>query len=197
MATIVGGLRARLIHDSAYEMIRAALSDLGWFDSGRRHEPVTMVAKPVSNDDQVPFNTLTVSSTDVSDDPIEMGSTLSEDRWTFYVDFYGEDDLVARHIVHDIRDVVRGKLPSIGRAGPVLDVYDYRLATPVVLFRCELENVVVDRANTFTRPWQRHWWAVRFDVVDEYADEYDDYDFIIDGGTAEATGPDVLDGGSP
>ena len=174
MPTIVGGLRARLIHDSAFNTIRAGLDALGWFDEARRHAPIIMRATPAGNDEQIVFNTIAVSSSDVADDPAEMGSLLTEDRWVFYVDIYAEDDVVGRHLAHDIRDVLRGKATSAGRTGPVLPVYDYRLATPVELFRCDIEDVMVDRAVNFPRPWQRHWWVVRFDVIDEYGSEDDD-----------------------
>lgn len=174
MTVVVGGLRARLIRDSAFTMLRDSVDALGWRDAGRRHKPVLFRAEPVPWDEEVPLNTVAVSQTDVSGDEVELGSNLSEDRWTFYVDLYAEDESVGTHLAHDIRDILRGKIPSIGRNQPLLPVYNLAGETPEdVLFNCEIEDVLVDRANDFPKSWQRYWYVVRFIIVDYYGDEND------------------------
>lgn len=174
MSTYVGGLRARLIADSLYTMVRDALEDLGWFAAGRQHQAINMRPESVPENEQIPLNTLAVSQLDVSDLEAELGSNLTEDRWTFYVDFFAENDVVGKHLIHDVRDILRGKYPSIGRSAPILRVYDYTQATPPVLFTVEIENVVVDQAHDFPQSWRRYWYMARCELVDAYGDEEDD-----------------------
>lgn len=169
----VGGLRARLVKQSLYEMINTALDDLGWFDSGRQHSPINFVDEEVANNLEVPMNTLSLADGDNVSEGIEMGSTLSEHRWAFYVDFFGENDAVSIHMSHDIKDILEGRMPTIGRTGPIYTVYDYTQATPPALFTCEISGVSLDRARNFPKPWQKYWRSVAFLVSDEYADEDD------------------------
>ena len=48
-----------------------------------------------------------------------------------------------------------------------MPVYDFRDATPPVLFVCDLENIFVDRGRGFSQPWLRYWFSVRVEIVDE------------------------------
>lgn len=171
MTDIVGGLRVRLIKDSFFYMIEESLAVRGWFDPGRQHMPVNLVAKSQNWDEPVQYNTLAISVEDVQDDEQEMGSNLTEDRWQVYVDFFAEDDALGMDLTNDIRDILRGKMGSIGRGRPSFTVFDYRQATPNRLFRCGIENVISDRARNFPRPWQQHWYVVRCDVLDTYSDD--------------------------
>lgn len=168
---VVGGLRTRLIILAFQEMLRDSLDQLGWFDAGRRHQPLNFVVRPAEWEDKVDFNSIAVTCEDVTDDDAELGSNLTEDTWTFSVDIYAENDAVGIHLINDVRDILRGKMPSIGRSGPMLSVPDAQAATPTELFQCSIERVVVDRARGFTKAWQQHWWAARCDVVDTYGDE--------------------------
>lgn len=167
----VGGLRTRLIVMSFQQMIRDSLDALGWFDAGRQHQPINFVVRPAEWEDKVDFNSIAVTCEDVADIDAETGSNLTEDTWTYSVDIYAEDDAVGIHLINDIRDILRGKIPSIGRTGPILPVFDYQAATPTQIFTCDIEDVVVDRARGFTKAWQQHWWAARCDVIDTYGDE--------------------------
>lgn len=168
MTSVEGGLRARLIRDSLEELVRSGLTARGWFDPGRRHSPIVFVPEPNDWDEPIEANSLAISGGDSIDDPLELGSTASEDRWTFYVDFYAEDESVGTDVSGDIRDLLRGQLPSIGRTNPVLPVLDFREATPTELFTCDIESVVLDRGRGFSQPWLRWWYTVRLDLVDEY-----------------------------
>lgn len=168
---VVGGLRVRLIIMSFQQMLRDSLEALGWFDDGRQHQAINFVVRPAEWEDKVDFNSIAVTCEDVSDIDAELGSNLTDDTWTFSVDIYCEDDAVGIHLINDIKDILRGKMPSIGRTGPILGVFDYKAATPSQIFRCDIERVVVDRARGFTKAWQQHWWACRCDVIDTYGDE--------------------------
>lgn len=173
MTIVAGGLRARLIHDSLYQMLLAALTDLDWFDSGRQHAAINFIARPVANDEEIPLNTVALVDEDQRAIDEELGSVLAEHRWTYYVDFYAEDDVIGKHLIYDVRDILSGRMPSIGRGDPSLEVLDYRQATPSELFTVEIEDVIVDRAHDFPKPWQRHWYAARFSVVDHYGSDTD------------------------
>lgn len=170
-ATLAGGLRARMIFDNVYETIHSGVTALGWFGSGRRHQPVTMVAEEQDSTHEVAVNTLAVSDENVTNTPWELGAGLSEDRRVFYVDFFGESDAVAKHIIGDVRDVLLGKLSAIGRTGPVIDVYDLRQPTPPFLFQLEVWNVTVDRSHDYTHPWLRHWYSISFNTRDYYVND--------------------------
>jgi len=171
---IVGGLRARLIRESLYHMIDNALTALGWYDSGRPHEPIDFKSYPVDWNEEIALNTLSLADEDMTDREDELGSSLTENRWVFYVDFFGENDALALQLVRDIRDICGGRFPSIGRTGSTFTVYDYRQATPPALFSCDIEDIETDRARNFPQSWLKHWQTCRLTVIDHYADE--DYD---------------------
>lgn len=192
----VGGIRARLIRQSLYEMVHDSLTALGWFSPGRQHLPFSFSAYSLQNTQEpIPFNTLALADGDVLSEDQEVGTLLSEFRWTYYLDFYGENDAISLHVTQDIKDILQGRMASIGRAQPNLRVYDYTMATPSAIFTCHIEDVVIDRANDFPQPWKRHWYAVRFDVVDAYADEESAYPF--DGGSPAVPTEFDVDGGNP
>lgn len=175
----VGGLRARLIKMAIQGVVEDGLRDLGWFDptihddppGTRRHRPVTFYTKPNKWDEPITLNAVIVAGQDVDGTDGEIGSNLSDDRWFFYVDVYAESDSVAEHIVHDARDILRGKMPSIGRTGAYVDVFDPREATPPFLFRLPVVELAVDRARLSEHPWQAHWYSLSFEVEDDYYDE--------------------------
>jgi hypothetical protein len=168
-----GGLRARLIRDSFYNMIHHSLDQLGWFDTNRDHIPINMVPKEVSLDEEISLNTLSVSADTASLTQWEMGSNLEENRQLYYVDFYAEDDSIGTHMIFDVRDILSGKMSSIGRFTNVFTVYDYTLATPVPIFDCELDNVTVSRSRNPSKTWQKFWYSIQLSVLDYYSDDTD------------------------
>lgn len=171
MTTIVGGLRARLIRDSLYYMLHDSLDQLGWFSVNRRHQPINFTGTDTERLTEIPINTVALSDDNLTENDYELGSNGVESTWTFYVDFYAEDDSVGKHLIHDVRDILGGRMSTIGRVAANCAVYDYRQATPSVIFFVELEHIIVDRAHDFPKAWQKHWYACRFDVVDAYGDE--------------------------
>ncbi len=171
MAVVVGGMRARLIRESVYHCIHDSLADLGWFNAGRRHKAITFPGVTETNENEIPINRIALSDEDLSESDLEMGSTAVETRWTFWLDFYAQDDSLGKEVVHDVRDILGGRMSSIGRSSANIPVYDYRLATPVVIFHVAVEEIVVDRAHEFPKPYQKHWYACRFTVLDAYDDD--------------------------
>jgi hypothetical protein len=166
---IAGGLRDRLIEMAVRRVITEGLQALGWFSEGRAHAPIHVVAEPVDTDREVPANTLAITPDPFSSELIEMGSELSEDRRFYYVDFFAENTGVGRHLIGDVRDLLRGKMPGAGRSRSNLPVWDPRTpdaTTPA--FVADIEGVIVEEAREGTRAHQRHWFMCRFEVVDEW-----------------------------
>jgi hypothetical protein len=171
MTTIVGGLRARLIRESLFQMIEEALTDLGWFASTRPHLPLTFRSGQVDQNTQIALNTAALWDENTADEDAELGSNLTEERGVYYIDFYAESDPLGRHFISDVKDILRGKFTSIDRDDPSFDVYDYTQATPPVITRCQIEEVETGHAHGFSHPWMAHWYSCQFVVVDTYGDE--------------------------
>lgn len=202
MTVPVGGLRARLVRDSFYNFVREGVVARGWTDAGRKHKPYQFIAAPTDWNEEIPFNSIAVSAENVQDEEVELGSNLTDDTWTYYIDLYAESNNVGMDCAHDVRDMLRGKIPSIDRSLQAFPVLDYRMATPQTLFWCNIENVVLDRARDFPQAWRKNWFSIRCDVIDTYADELDDDPLgeggIVDGGFPDDSGWEpVLDGGAP
>jgi hypothetical protein len=174
--TYIGGLRARLIHNNIYDLIVDGLTDLGWLDTDREHEPVTVRADQVDNDEKVAPNIVTVTVEDDVEEPMEMGSNLVEKNWSFYVDVYAEDDILALHLATDIVDVLNGRFTqTVSRMGPDVTIYDLTqsAATPIPVCTVEIVHVEQNKSRFAERPWQKYWRVVSFTVVDHYDTEED------------------------
>jgi hypothetical protein len=174
MTVYVGGLRARLIKDSCYFTLVDALTTLGWFDPTRRHQPITMVAEQQDLTVEIPLNTLALFAEGRGPTlDWELGSTFSQHSRLYYVDFFAESDALGEHVIEDVRDILEGRMPSIGRADPIINVMDYTQATPTQLFYVDVEGVRQDRAHNFPQPYLRHWFSLQFTLTDYYGDELD------------------------
>lgn len=171
MAEYVGGLRARLIKDSVYHTVHAAMADLGWFTPGRQHQTVTMIPEPVENDVEIKPNLISLSDESNSSLDMEIGSNLAQQNWDFIFDVYAEDSQLGLQMAVDIRDILAGRFSSIGRSAPVIQVYDYTQTTPTPIFKCDLENISHDKQRVTNKSWQRHWFVVFFTVVDQYEND--------------------------
>lgn len=168
MTSLVGGLRVRMIRESLYQMVRDSLDELGWFNPNRKHEPVSFPSEPADRDEQITLNTLSLSVEDASDVPTGLGESDVEERVLYYIDFYAENDAIGLEMAHDIRDILAGRHTGTSRTSSNLEVYDFREATPPVVGVVHIENVEVDRAHTFPKPWLKNWYQIGFDVVDVY-----------------------------
>ena len=174
MATYTGGIRDRLIYDSVWHTVNDALTALGWFNTGRDHSPVTLVAEQLDWEHEIEPNTIAFAPERVSDQEWELGSDFKQNRWRFYFDIFGENEALGNQLSGDIRDILRGKIPSVGRDMPVINVLDYTSSTPSQIFYCTVERVTKDRSPTFTHRWQRYLYVVAMDLVDYYDTVTDD-----------------------
>lgn len=173
MTTYVGGLRVRLIQDNVFDMLEDALDALGWFDVGRDHETVELVDEEPDWDTPITPNKVSVIIESINDFEAELGSNLMEERHNVFIDIYAEDDATGIHLSNDIRDILRGKFPSISRTQPRIDIYDKTMATPAVIFTVEVEDARWDRGRSFSESWLKHWFVVSCTLVDTYGDEDD------------------------
>lgn len=160
-----------MIRDSYRNMVVEGLTSLGWFDANRRHLPFAVTDRPQKWDDPIRFNSLVISLEDRIDAEAELGSNLTVDTWTSYVDFYAESDDLGLQVMGDVCDILRGKMPSIGRTQPSFEAFDYREDPPEMFTTIQVQNILEDRARNFPNEWQSHWFVVRADLEDEYMDE--------------------------
>lgn len=170
---VVGGLRDRLLLDNVYWLLYDSLDALGWFDTGRAHLPVTVIVDQVDDNTELMPNIVAITMEDMEPDDLEMGSNFREYEWEGYIDVYAEDTPIGKHLAGDIRAILEGKLPSIGRVGERVPIVDYSLATPVEVFSVEIADVAQGRQRMYTKPFQRYWWTIGFFLTDAYGDEDD------------------------
>jgi hypothetical protein len=170
---IVGGLRRRIIKDNFYNMLYDSLSDLGWFNGSLTLSkfPVTLVAEQIDPQTEIKPNKIGISTEDLRSWNIEMGSNLEEYKWSIYIDIFAEDESTGIHLSGDIYDVISGKMESIGRTGPTLDVYDYMTDGEPYLFTCQLENIQMERVREWDKQFNKYWWVIGFELSDTYFGE--------------------------
>lgn len=168
MSGVFGGQRHRLIADSLFNMVNGCLIQLNWMTKTSWHEPVVILPDAVDDDEEVVFNTVAVSEDGIIPSEFELGSSMTQDRWNCWFDCYTQNAVVGKTLGADIRDILIGLHPDVGRTAGGLIVLDYTQATPVPLFNVDICNVDLVRVRTTTHPWQRFWWTVRCDLIDEY-----------------------------
>lgn len=173
---IAGGLRARLIRDNIYDVVNDGLTELGYMDANRNHRSVTVRSTPVPNSEEAQPNLVVVTAEDVFENYNEMGSIFADHTWLYYVDVYAEDNILGMQLGADVRDILQGRLTTVSRIGPSIDVYDLRVnaATPHRLFSVDIEEVDLNKSRFFEKPFQEHWWMVDFRVVDSYTTDEDE-----------------------
>lgn len=161
-----GGLRERLVYDSFHKMLSDALDALGWFDSVPSRFDVHLLHGPADINETIEYNTIAVVDLDEPGQEWELGSSLTEHRWTYFVDVFAEDDSVSRHLAYDIRAILEGKHTAAGRTTPTLNVLDFTVAEPYpTLFVAEFEDVLVEHPQDSSKPWLTHWRSVKTDLV--------------------------------
>lgn len=166
--SVSGGLRARLIKESFWRMLESSLTSLGWMQGGRSHAPIILAKDVVPDSDPILPNTLSVIDLDNTPEVLELGTNAKDVRWPFCVDFYGENDAISIQMSYDVRDILLGRMPSIGRSGPTLEVRDWTKPNNPILFIAAIEDVFVDRPERITQSWQRHFRSVFCEL--EYID---------------------------
>jgi hypothetical protein len=168
--TPIGGLRARLLHDSLQEAVKDGITALGWFDPGRSHRPIQFLNAPAAWDSEITANSMVVTARSRITDWVEVGSALSQDLVVMGVDIYGETDSFTSHIANDVRDLLRGRLP-VGPQRGSLAILDYRMATPTPLGHAVITEVRVTRVRPQTnRPYSLFWFGVDVELLDTYYD---------------------------
>lgn len=173
MTIYVGGLRARLVRDNFFNMLQDSVADLGWLDVGRQHRPVNFQFDPVDYRTELQPNCIAVADDDINVSDEELGTDLAEHRWLMFVDVYAESSSVGIHLSNDVRCILEGRMPSIGRNAPRFTVMDLTQATPTELFVVQIENVNLARGRSFSKPWEKFWYSIVLELVDVYGNEED------------------------
>ena len=154
-----GGKRKRLVKDNFYNMLYASMDSLDWFDTNKFIRPVEMVPEQID------------STEDLFDRPMELGSDLTEDRWSVAIDVFAERESVGVHLAGDIHDILRGKMAAIGRTSASFAVYDLIADPDEILFYVDIENVEIGRARNYNETFNKYWWVIICELVDTYYDE--------------------------
>lgn len=166
--TLVGGLRARLLHDSVQNAVKDGLQVLGWFDPGRAHRPIEFLNEPADWDREITANSMAITTRSYVPDWIEVGSLLTQDTVVLDIDIYGETDSLVMHLANDIRDLLRGRL-DIGPQRGSLPILDFQMATPVPIGHAVITDVRVTRLRPqVNRPISLHWFGVDIELFDTY-----------------------------
>lgn len=171
----VGGILYRLISDNMYNMVEESLSALHWFDDNRGHLPITLYSEPIDEGSVVELNAVSFTIDDIVSEEVEMGSNLTEHRFSYYIDVYGEGKSLAMHLAADIKDILQGRFSSIGRTTATFDVLDLTQEGKPILFFCEISDVQFDRNRISNSPSEKYWWTISCDIVYTYGDENSDY----------------------
>lgn len=181
---VEGGWRERLIFDEFTRWLHAGLDALGRFgplrqsdgDGGYIEIPsITWRTQPLGKDEEIPINTLVVSTGTIEDQPGEIGSGFTVDGIRVWIDFYGANDDLAKQVTGDIRSICLGKYASIGYSYGGFMVTEQRPESQRPddselgdeLFWVEIEDVQREHAADAPRPELRHWYAVTCTLVDE------------------------------
>lgn len=157
---LAGGLRDRMVHESVLRAIEADMASRGWFNTGRWHDPITVIDEYPDDADEVAINTISISMGDADGYRVEMGSQMESHEQTLFVDIYAESDALGRHIVGDIYEYLK-KVKRI-------QVFDYRQTPPTAEFWAHVEDddIIKRRGRTVTQAWKKHWYVIAFTVTD-------------------------------
>lgn len=172
---LVGGLRDRLVVENVRITIEDALRSLGWFDlnNALRSMPLSVRTEPVDDREEIQPNVIAILDESLQTSSMELGSDLFEYRWNYAIDVYAEDNGTGKHLTGDLRAILEGKLPSIGRVGNVIPIFNLTVATPYEIFTVELENIASGKQKVWNKHYEKFWWTLVFDVVDHYDNEND------------------------
>lgn len=197
MSTYVGGKRLACIQDSFYRMVSDSMGELGWLTSvpGTRAD-VTILAEQINPGTEIRPNQVGISSEDLTDREMELGSNLAENRWDIFIDIFAENEFVGVALAGDVFDILRGKIAAISRTGTAFPVYDY--TDNSIMFNCYLENIEINRIRDWDRPYNKYWWVVACQIVDTYYDDEIDLPDLgdLDGGDSDGPQTGDIDGGS-
>ncbi len=147
-----------------FQHLKDGLATQGWFDAGRQHRPVRCVSDAMDETEQIVPNLIAMSSESSSGTDLEMGSGATVETIDYWFDIYAESDALGRQISGDIRAIFQGHFAG----NPVVDVFDWSLATPSRIFSVEVVDTDRSRNRNHviaTAP-ARHWWTALVVIED-------------------------------
>lgn len=175
-----GGLRDRLVFESAHRYLRYHLDQLNWFDdaslSGSLEHTVRFQTRPARAAEKITPNLITVARGPMNPaGEVETGSGMSEDHTELWVTIYAENEAVGTHLQGDVYGILKGTMASIGADTAGFTVYDWRdhptgndTYPPTVdsLFYVELERLAQDREHDPETGIERDTWYVVGNMVE-------------------------------
>lgn len=177
-----GGLRDRLVFESAHRYLRHGLTlSNDWFNAAAManslEHSVRLESTPATAASKITPNLITVTRGPM--DPVadvEIGSGLTEDHTELWVTIYAENEAIGTHLQGDCYGILAGKMPSIGFEDAGFTVYDWRAHPPAdltyppavdELFRVELERIATDREHDPETGVERDTWYVVANIIEE------------------------------
>jgi hypothetical protein len=173
MTNLIAGDRSRLVVDSMRHMIIGALQELGWLDSSRRHLPITVLAEPLNWDVPVEANLVAFAMQEETLREMEMGNpVLTRGEAARHVIVLAESESLGLHLAGDIRDILAGRMPQIGRVRSSFEVLDFGLPTPVPIGYALVDDVrMVEPPDHNKRDWLQHWYMIEAKITNDYDDD--------------------------
>lgn len=170
--TLHGGRRDRAVFESFANHVRDGLVACGWIDGSGRPQ-FTFRTKPVPEIDSVPPNTVVVSVDAIDSYDAELGSNMSVNEHSAWVDVYTDTEYehgqaLAREIIGDLRDMLRGQYYSLGYDEPVMTLWDYSQNPAVKAGYCLLEDIQTIQDNSLKLS-KRNWVALAVKIVEDRA----------------------------
>jgi hypothetical protein len=175
--TLYGGARARAIRSSLFRFVHSGLNDLGWFSTGKGFTPITFLDEIPTYDAQniTSPNTLALIDGESESRDMELGSFNGEESWHFAFDFFAENDAVGLQVIRDVKSMLDGRHPDIGRIFPILPILDVTQATPPLVGYADIERVTANRMSG-PKPFMRYWFTCECQIID-YNNEGDGVPF--------------------
>jgi len=161
----------RHIHATIVDYLTGQLDALGWTTStppfGATQVRIQTYMPPESELTKVTSGLLAITLGDEFDArEEEMGGPLHSQEMPFFVDIFQDKSAHALSLATDVRDALRGRLPSAKR---VLTVQDHAQDPPTPVNGWRFEFVEVERAQIYRLPI--YWQTVRCTAAVEFPEE--------------------------
>lgn len=173
MAGVIGGRLFRLVENNFYVVVESGLRDLGWFDPNRRHKPVTVIPESIDPDDDLPIepNLVSVSFENAREFGVELGTNLSENVCSAFVDIYAESKAVGMDLAGEVKDIIGGRYSAASLENPSFPIMNFSQATPTEISWALVSDIEVVRNRFYSSPHKRYWWTVACNVTYYYSDD--------------------------
>lgn len=168
--TLEGGALDRAVFESFVLHVRTGLEDLGWVGSPSTGKTqFTFRSKPFRRHEEITPNTIVAAVETTDPYAAEIGSNATINEHSGWIDIYTDTQhqfgqAVATEVAGDVRDMLLGKMSSIGYTEPVFPLFDFTVQPPEQIGWCELEDVHQEKDAVGDPKF--HWSAVNVTIVE-------------------------------